>query len=314
MARHVIIGAGPVGTTTAHLLADQGHEVRLVSRRGLGPRRDGIVLVTADAADSASLARTTTGAAAIFNCANPPYHRWATDWPPIAASLLATAEATGAVLVTTGNLYGYGPVDHPMRESDELAARGTKGRVRAQMWWDALAAHEAGRARVTEARASDFFGPHVTDAHLGERVVPRVLRGRTVSVIGNPDVAHSWTYLPDLAATLVTLAADERAWGRPWHVPTNAPLTQRQAVAALARAASIDRVKVKALPGMLLTAVGVVSPALRELREVAYQFEQPFVLDSTVATATFGLTPTPYDQAFAATIAWYRDEAARQAA
>ena len=314
MTRHVIVGAGPVGTTTAHLLAEEGHHVVLVSRRGRGPRHEGIELVAADATDSEQLGRTTAGTAAIYNCANPPYHRWATDWPPLAASLLGAAETSGAVLVTAGNLYGYGPLDHPMHEDDPLAATGVKGRVRAQMWRDALAAHETGRARVTEARASDFFGPLVTDAHLGERVVPRVLTGRTVTVLGNLDVPHSWTYVPDLARTLVTLATDERAWGRPWHVPSNAPLTSRQVVAALSRAAGRQPVSVKTVPGVVIAAVGLVNAPLRAMREVSYQFERPFVLDSSAATATFALTPTSYDEAFGATVAWYRDQATRKAA
>ena len=62
------------------------------------------------------------------------------------------------MLVTIGNLYGYGPVDGPMTEDTPLAATGAKGRVRNRMWADALAAHRAGRVRVTEVRGSDYVG------------------------------------------------------------------------------------------------------------------------------------------------------------
>jgi hypothetical protein len=67
---------------------------------------------------------------------------------------VATAEATGAGYVMLGNLYGYGPVDAPMTEDLPMAPNTVKGRIRAQVWQEAIAAHRAGRVRVTEVRAS----------------------------------------------------------------------------------------------------------------------------------------------------------------
>ncbi|MFD0568060.1 hypothetical protein ACFQ0T_00610 [Kitasatospora gansuensis] len=45
---------------------------------------------------------------------------------------------------------------------------------------------------------------------------------------------------------------------------------------------------------------------LGELREVQYQFDRPFVLDSQAYTATFGEAPTPIDEALGATVEWWR--------
>jgi nucleoside-diphosphate-sugar epimerase len=306
--KHVIVGAGPVGSGTAQLLVAAGHEVTVVTRSGNGPEHPGIERVRADAADAPGLARLAAGAAAIYNCANPPYHRWAAEWPPIAASLLAAAESSGAVLVTTSNLYGYGEVSAPMTESTPLTAKGMKGWVRNEMWRDALAAHVAGRARVCEARASDYFGPGLTaTSHMADRVIPNLLAGKPVRlVLGTPDVLHSWTYIDDVARTLVVLGTDGRAWGRVWHVPTNPPLTQRQMVGALAAAAGVDVPRVRALPPFALRSVGIVSPTVRQLQEVRHQFERPFVVDSTACSATFGLDATPMDEALRATIGWWR--------
>ncbi len=121
----------------------------------------------------------------------------------------------GAVLVTLGNLYGYAAPTQPMRPSDPLDPPTDKGAIRVAMWRDALAAHEAGRVRAIEARASDFIGPGVgKNGHMGDRVVPRVLAGKGVSVLGDPDAPHSWTAIDDVARTLVRIGSDERAWGR----------------------------------------------------------------------------------------------------
>jgi nucleoside-diphosphate-sugar epimerase len=309
MSLHVIIGAGPVGSATAERLARAGEQVRVVTRSGSGPRCQGVENIAADATDTERLAAIASGAAALYNCASPAYHRWPQDWPPLADSLLAAAERTGAVLVTMSNLYGYGPAGHPMTEDDPLAAAGPKGRTRAAVWVQALAAYQAGRARVTEARASDFFGPGVRgQSPVGQRSIPRLLAGRAVSVLGDPDVPHSWTYVPDIAAALITLGTDERAWGRAWHVPTTDPMTQREIYAAIARLAGAPPPRLRPVRPWLIRAGGLLVPGLREFAEVAYQFTQPFVVDSAAYQATFGARPTPVDQSLSATLTWWHDQ------
>jgi nucleoside-diphosphate-sugar epimerase len=162
---------------------------------------------------------------------------------------------------------------------------------------------------VTEARASDYFGPGVrAQSPIGERSIPRLLAGRAVSVLRDPDAPHSWTYLPDIAAALVALGGDERAWGRPWHVPTCPPLSQRDIYAALARIAGAPPPRLRPVPPWLIRVGGIAVPFLREFPEVAYQFTAPFVVDSTASRSGFGTGPTPIDQALAATVSWWRDQ------
>ncbi len=307
MALHVILGKGAVGTATAETLVAAGHDVRVLSRSG-GTSTDSVEHVALDATDAKALTAATQGAAALYNCANPEYHRWATDWPPIADALLVAAEATGAGLVTMGNLYGYGPVSAPMTEDTPLAATGTKGRVRIRMWTDALALHEAGRIRATEARASDFVGPGVTESSMfGERVMPRLLRGRSVTLIGALDEPHSWTSIPDVGRALAVLGTDDRSWGQAWHVPTAPPVSQRELVGGLCDAADIDTVGVHHLPWPIIRAAGVAVPMLRELQETRHQFDSPFVIDSTRFTDTFGIRPTSLGDTAIDTVDWWRE-------
>jgi len=306
MSLHVIIGAGPVGTATALRLAAAGQHVRVITRSGTGPDVDRIEKIAADAASAVRLASLAAGAEIIYNCASPPYHRWPQDWPPLAASVLAAAEHVGAVLVTMSNLYGYGPVAHPITERDPLAAAGPKGRTRAAVWAQALAAHQAGRVRATEARASDFFGPGVRDQSPIGRSMRRLLAGRPIAVLGDPGAAHSWTYVPDIAAALITLGTDQRAWGRAWHVPTGAPMSQRGIFTTLARIAGAPAPRLRPVPPWLLRVAGLAVPSLRELGEVAYQFTGPFVMDSAALQDTFGIGPTPADQALATTMTWWQ--------
>ncbi len=301
MSEHVIVGAGAVGSATALLLAERGEHVRLISRRGTGPEHAAIERVAADATDAERLTALATGAAALYNCASPQYHQWLTGWPPLASALLAAAERSGAVLAAMSNLYGYGQVDGPITQKTPLGATHPKLRLRAEMWGDALAAHETGRIRATEVRASDYIE---ANGLLLTVVGKRLLAGRQAYALAPLDVPHSWTSISDCAKTLVSVAADERALGQAWLVPTNPALTARQLAARFAEVNGAPRAKVTAIPYPGIWATGLFSPVVKELRTTRYQFTRPFVVDSSATTQTFGLEPVPMDDAL-------RDAAAR---
>ena len=92
----------------------------------------------------------------IYQCLNAPYDQWPERFPPLQRGVLAAAEANGALLVSLENLYGYGPTGtRPMTEDLPLAATTVKGRTRAAMTAELLAAAE-GRP-----------GPHRYRAGLG---------------------------------------------------------------------------------------------------------------------------------------------------
>jgi nucleoside-diphosphate-sugar epimerase len=304
MSEHVIVGAGAVGSATALLLADRGEHVRLISRHGSGPEHPAIERVTADATDADQLSALATGAAALYNCANPQYHQWLTDWPPLASALLTAAERSGAVLATMSNLYGYGPVNGPITQQTPLAATHPKLRVRAQMWTDALAAHNAGRIRTTEVRASDYIE---ANGMLAVAMGKQLLAGKRAYAPAPLDVPHSWTSITDCARTLVTVAADERAAGQAWLVPTGPALTLRQLATRFAEVNGAPRAKVTSIPYPALWATGLFSPLVKELRATRYQFTRPFVIDSSATIEAFSLAPVPLDEALRVTAARLRE-------
>lgn len=294
MALHVIVGAGAVGSATARLLADRGEQVRVVTRRGGGPEHPGVERIAADATDADRLGDLAAGAVALYNCASPLYHRWLADWPPLAAALLTAAERSGAVLTTASNLYGHGEVHQTITERTPLAATHPKLKLRADMWRDALAAHEAGRIRATEVRASDYLEAN----SIFSIVLGNPLRaGRRAIVPAMLDVPHSWTSITDVAATLATVSTDQRAWGGAWLAPTNPPLTIRQLANRFAEISGTAPAKVSALPYPVLWTAGLFSSMLKELRITQYQFRRPFVVDSTHTERMFGLSPTDLDAA-----------------
>jgi nucleoside-diphosphate-sugar epimerase len=305
VADYLVVGAGAIGATVALMLAEQQHSVRLVSRRGGGPLHSRINLVAGDAKDVEMVCELATGQTAIFNCISPPYNQWPTQWPPMANALLLAAEKSGAVLATMSNLYVYGRPAGPMTPQSPFLANYEKAKVREKMWLDAVAAHDTGRIRATEVRASDYIGPNAQSA-MGDRVFPRVLAGKSCTIIGSPDVLHSWTYTHDVARTLITCANDPKAWGKAWHAPTNVPRTQREVVNDIADVAGLAHVKVKPVPTFVIKALGIFNPLMRELPKTMYQFTSPFIIDDSATRETFGLEPTPWAEMLQATLDSYR--------
>lgn len=305
MNHHVVIGAGAIGRATAHELVAAGHRVTLVSRTGAPSGMPGVQAVSCDATNRAGLTALAAGAETIINATNPKqYHHWDRDWPPVANAILGAAMDTGAGLVTVANLYPYGVVDAPMKETDALNPNGMKGAVRAQMWNDALAAHQAGKVRATELRASDYFGPGATTStsFLTGSVLARALKGKSGwLMMGVPNAPHSWTYLPDIGVLAARLATDERSWGRPWHVPTAPPKSFNEVAADVAELTGRPAVKVRPIPKFVMGLARVV-PVVRSLDETAHQFEQPFVIDAGLTEQTFGLSSTPWQQALRASL------------
>lgn len=298
---HVLVGAGPVGTAVARLLVDRGEEVKLVTRSGSGPDHPALTKVAADASDPAALSAIVDGASTLISAGGPPYPQWVSRWPALGASLVAAAEKTGAVLVTTGNLYPYGAPDGPMREQDPDRPNSTKGEVRAKVWADALAAHRAGRIRTAEVRGSDYLGAGAV-SFFTVGVLPGVLKGKQVAVPADLDALHSWTAVDDVARTLLAVAADEDAWGRTWLVPTAPPVSIRDLAAHAARLVGLPAARVTEMPGVVLWLGGLFNPQVKEIRELQYQVREPFVIDSTQAEEAFGIQPVPTEDALRATV------------
>ena len=304
---HVVFGTGQVGSALAAHLAGMGNPVRAVSRHR-PPALAGVDWRAADAADPEAAADAAKGASVIYQCLNAPYNQWPERFPPLQRGVLAAAERTGALLVSLENLYGYGPTGgRPMTEDMPLAATGVKGRARAAMTAELLAAAQAGRVRVAIGRASDFFGPGVTAGLHARRAGLRQRPGRPR--------APTSSATPACRTPTATSPTSPPAW--PPSVPTPARRARCGTCPARRPARpgrcwtwspprSGIRSAIRSVPKLAVRALGLVNPMLRELAEISYQFDEPFVMDTSKYESTFGAAGTPLAAAIAATVAWYR--------
>lgn len=304
----MIFGSGPLGIAVATELVHRGIEVAFVNRSGRAPVA-GTTAVAGDATDTAFATRVTRGASVVYQCAQPPYHRWVEEFEALQASILGGVAANGARVVIGDNLYSYGEPVGTIREDSPQHPTTRKGIVRKAMADAALAAHAAGDLEVAISRPSDYFGPGYEV--LGATLFRRALAGKPVQLLGRADALHSFSYVPDVGRAMAILGTSETAWGEVWIPPVQRPVTQGQ-LAQLVWQASGRSGDVKTMvSGRAMTSVlGLFNSSIRETVEMLYEFEKPFIVDSSKLESAFGVTATPLEEAIATTVASFRAEGA----
>ena len=306
---HVVLGTGAIGRAIALELVGRGESVRMVTRSGkMEEVPAGVEVVAADLYDPATVKEVTRGAKVVYQAAQPRYFEWTTKFPPLQKSIIDGLTDSGAKLVLVENLYMYGEsYGKPMTEDFPHNAHTRKGKTRGEMSRSAFEAHEAGKVRVTAGRGSDFFGPWgLPTTAMGERTFYPLLNGKPANLVGNVDAPHTHTYIPDFGKALVILGERDEADGQAWHVPNDMPqVTQHEMLTMIAEEMGVPP-KFSAMGKTMMWIGGLFIPEAKEAVEMMYEFEQPFIVDSSKFESTFGMKATPMKEAIKETVAWYK--------
>ena len=303
---HVIFGTGPLGQSVMRALLSRRKRVRMVNRSGKAVVPSSVELVGGDAYDPAFTQSVSHGAAVVYQCAQPRYHEWVTRFPPLQEAILHGAAQNHARVVIGDNLYMYGEVEGKIHEGLPNAARTRKGAVRARMAEAALQMHAEGALQVAIGRGSDFYGPGVMGSVVGERVFANIVAGKAVQGFGNIDLAHTYTFIDDFGEALAILGEQDEALGQAWHVPNAETLTSRQFF-GLAYELAGQTARISTMGRLMLAIGGLFIPEAREMVEMAYEFEKPYVVDSSKFIRAFGDCSTPIRTAIAKTLDWYKN-------
>jgi len=265
-----------------------------------------VTVVAGDVFDVNVAKTLAQGATHVYQCTNPPYDKWPEQFPALQANTLEAAANVGAKYIVMENVYMYGDTNgQPIREDLPYNAHTKKGKVRAQMAKDVLAAHQAGKVRAAIARASDFYGPGVLDSAAGDRMFGFAVEGKAASAAGDLGAKHSYTYIEDIGKALVILGERGEALGQAWHVPNADATTTRQFVNLIFEELQ-QSARISAVSKLMMRMAGLFIPGARETVEMMYEFEKDFVVDGGRFTATFGLQATPYREGVKQTLAWYK--------
>ncbi|MBK7317852.1 NAD(P)H-binding protein [Candidatus Villigracilis affinis] len=306
---HVVLGTGAIGRAVMNELVRRGESVRMVNRSGkMDEVPDGVEVVAADLYDQSRVREVTLGAKVVYQASQPEYTQWPEKFPSLQKSIIDGLTGNDVKLVLVENLYMYGDTQgKPMTEDMPHNAHTKKGKTRSELSKAAFEAHCAGKLKVTAARGSDFFGPWgLPTAAMGERTFYPMLHGKAAGLVGNIDVPHTHTYVPDFGKALVVLGERPEADGQAWHVPNDNPhVTQREMVKMIAAEMGIPA-KMGAMGKTMMRIGGLFIPEAKETVEMMYEFEQPFIVDSSKFEKTFDVKATPMKTAIKEAVAWYK--------
>ena len=293
----VVFGYGAAGRAITHSLLARGDAVRVAQRRRPEDLPAAAGFVACDILDPDAVLRAVEGASQVVLAVGFPYDRrvWREAWPRTITNLVEACASASVRLVFVDNLYQLGPQREPRREDMPLSDQGAKPAILSEVTRIWMAAAQAGRVRVAALRASDFYGPGVPVSHLGATGFGALAEGKTAMLLAPPDTPHDFAYVPDIARAVVHLLdAPDDAYNQVWNMPCAPTLTPRQILRLGAEAIGV-KPKVLAIPLWLLPALGLFSPFMREVADVGFTWDRPYIVDGSKFRRRFGFTPTPFE-------------------
>ncbi|HDS0961384.1 hypothetical protein PshuTeo2_38910 [Pseudomonas hunanensis] len=257
-------------------------DIRLVSRN---PRKvsDSDTLIAADLLDASQAAKAVKGSSIVYFTAGlpPDTQLWETQFPVMLRNALDAARASDASFVYFDNTYMYPQDDRLLTENTPFEPVGRKGQVRARMASMVLQEMARGDIPVVIGRAPEFYGPGKTQSITNTLVLDNMKAGKTPRVPVRDDTQRTLIWTPDASRALAALGNTPDAFGQTWHLPCDDErLTYKQLVTLASQISGKDATY-KILGKLTLTAVGLISKQVRELRELLPRYEHDNLFDSS---------------------------------
>lgn len=300
---HTILGSG--GSVSGYLmpiLQQNNEKIRLVSRN---PKSvPNLETMPADLTNFEQTLQAVKGSSVVYLLAGLQYdiRVWKNSWPRIMTNVINACNATNTPLIFFDNVYMYGKVDGVMTEETPFNPISKKGEVRAAIATQLLNEIQSGNIRALIARSADFHAPTGKTSMPNVLIYPNLKKGKKAQWLMNVKVPHSFTYVPDAAKALYLLAKREDAYGQTWHMPTAGnPPTLEEFIKMAAEALNV-RAGYSVINKPLMWIAGLFNRPIEELIEMSYQFQYPYLFDSSKFEKAFGFVPTGYRMGIGETV------------
>lgn len=302
----ILGGGGPIGLELARILPDYTERVRIVGRNPEKVIPENEVFV-ANLLDSEAVRDAVAGSDVAYLSVGLPYKAsvWEAQWPKVMRNTIEACRASGSKLVFFDNIYMYDR-EHlsPMDENTPVRPTTRKGAVRAMIADMLMEAVQKDQVDALIARCADFYGPgRQKNSVLTQTVFERLASGKSAQWLLSVDHVHSFTYTPDASLATAMLGNTDDAYGQVWHLPTTEkPPTGREWIEMIAEELEA-KPRVQVASNFMMSTVGLFSPTLREVKEMAYQYDRDYDFRSDKFNRRFDFTPTTYRQGIKAVVA-----------
>ena len=302
-----ILGTGQVGRALLEQLqiAKPGSEILLVNRQGKTSFElpNGTNILGVDATVHENLIDIFRKAEIVFSCTDVPYQLWDKFYPLLSHAMLEGLKHSNAKLVFADNLYSYGNLKGKLIH-EELGhnAQTKKGKIRAALINDFAISGLSDRVAIV--KASDFIGPRIEKGLFGVDFLNNIHNRKTVYLPGKAQLPHHFTYIEDFAKAMLTVAFDSEAYHQTWHVPNAYAISQSAWIDLFSQYTGL-KIKHRSIPALALKLAGIFNPFVKELNELSYQFQYPYLVGSQKFVERFGDISTPPEVIVQKTVEWF---------
>jgi len=308
---NVVLGAnGAFGQAILKSLVDRNANVRAMIRNEGSLRMlpsDKVEIFVGDILKEEDARNTLKGATVVYFAINFPYSEWASSYPVAIRNTLKSLDSGGKpIFVFPSNVYGYGVFKSvPVKETHPLDAKSKKGILRNSIEATLMDYHKKNKIRLIIPRFADFYGPNVTNDLYGA-MFSRPLEGRSPIWPINADVLHNFTFIEDAARATLALMEDSTSYGEVYHIAGEA-ITAMEFITIILNELN-SNLKLKVLSRKFLRLAGLLNPNIRELMELLYEYENPYILDSTKFNEKHPeFRHTTYKEGIKITLEWFKN-------
>jgi nucleoside-diphosphate-sugar epimerase len=247
------------------------------------------------------------GAELVFHSVGLPYPEWESKQIPIMNTILRGASGLAKRMVLVHSVYAYGYPQTPLvSETHPTDPQTKKGKIRREMEEMLAKAHDKGQIKGVVARFPDFYGPYADNSFL-HSVLRSILEKKTVYWVGPLNVEREYVFMPDAAKALVRLAREDHAAGQAWNVPGEGGITGHQVIEYASKILGYEP-KVVSVKKWMLRLLGIGDKTMREMVELYYLYDRPFLLDGQKYQTQIGDIPrTPFQVGLQQTLDWMKN-------
>lgn len=278
-----ILGSGGIiGHEASFCLAEFTDKVRQVSRYPKKVNENDQVF-PADLKVESEVRQAVKGSAVVYLTVGLPYDTdiWVKYWPIIMQNTINACKEHQSKLVFFDNVYMYGKVDGWMTEETPFNPCSKKGEVRAKVASMLLEEIKKGNINAQIARAADFYGPRAKNTYITPMVFDKLSKGKKPQLMLNAHTKHSYTFTPDAARSIVLLGNTEEAFGQTWHLPTDHNALSGADFVKTAAITFGANGQHTVLTPLMIKMASLFSPAIKETKEMLYQFKYDYLFDSS---------------------------------
>jgi nucleoside-diphosphate-sugar epimerase len=301
---HVVLGgSGATGRAVISALQTKKLQVRAVER---SKKVEGVESVFADLLDQSEASEAIKDASHVYLCVGLPYRSdvWQRDWPKLMQSIINACAENNARLIFFDNIYMYGPgpLSIPFDEKSPQHPTTNKGKARKETADLLLNAHKSGKVNALIGRSADFYGPNAINSPFYISFIERINKGKNPQVLAKKGMPHTYAYSLDNGRALVELALNNSAYGQVWHLPVGEPITIDNAITMMNRIMG-SSFKASYMPRSMLGLISIIVPPVKEVKEMLYQFDNPYVMsDKKFKNQYPNFHTTSYEDGFKAMI------------